>query len=73
MPYRLLKDPQDEAPVCHCPSCLGEIYHGEDRFEWEGKMVCVDCFRDGISTLLAHSPHQIALIMGCDYGPAEEF
>ena len=73
MPYRLLKDPQDEAPVCYCQSCHGEVYHGEKRFEFEQKRVCVDCFKDGITSWLERSPEQVACTMHYDYGPAEEF
>ena len=60
MPYRLLKDSQDDAPVCYCQSCHGEVYRGEKRFEFEQKRVCVDCFKDGISSWLERSPEQVA-------------
>ena len=73
MPYRLLKDPRDEDPVCHCQACLGEVYRGETLFEWESKRVCVDCFKDGVTTWLERAPVQVANVLGFAHGSAGEF
>lgn len=58
-----LRDIQDEAPVCTA-DCGHEIYHGEFKAEWEGKMLCPDCFRAAVKRALRENPAQVALEMG---------
>lgn len=58
-----LRDVQDEAPVDHA-DCGHEIYHGEFTAEWEGEMLCPDCFRAAVKRALRDNPAQVALEMG---------
>ena len=67
-----LRDSQEDRPICLCPGCGGEVYAGEDLFEWEGKKVCVDCFKEEICLWVERSPRQAAEAMGFDWGPAGE-
>lgn len=38
-----MKDPQDEIPVYECCYCGGEIYRGNEVFEYNSKPLCSGC------------------------------
>lgn len=61
-------DKQEEAPAAYCenPLCQQEVYHGEARFQWEGRWLCPDCFRAAVSKALRECPEQVALEMGLE-------
>lgn len=59
-----LRDNQQEIPVCCCESCGGEIYRGENLYEWQEKWVCVDCFQSEINGWLRRTPEQAAKELG---------
>ena len=65
-----LRDSQEDRPLCRCQKCGGEVYAGETLFEWEGKKVCVDCFRYAMGVWLKDCPEQVADALGFDRGPA---
>ena len=53
-------------------SCGHEVYCGEFLAEWEGKMLCPDCWRLAVEQVLHDNPVQIALEMQLSvehYGP----
>lgn len=60
-----LIDTQDEMPAAW-GDCGHEIYHGEFLAEWEGCMLCPDCFRAAVNKALRDSPEQVALEMGLE-------
>lgn len=60
-----LRDTQADSPVAHA-DCGHEIYHGEFMAEWEGKMLCPDCFRSAVERALRENPAQVALEMGLE-------
>lgn len=62
-----LRDAQDESPACYCGKCGGEVYLGEKLFEWDGKMVCVDCFKGEMCSWLDRSPEQVADALNFEY------
>ena len=35
-------DRQQDNPVSECEKCRQEVYHGEARFQWEGRWLCPD-------------------------------
>ena len=55
-------DRQQDNPVSECEKCRQEVYHGEARFQWEGRWLCPDCFR----ALLTAARKQLALEMGLE-------
>ena len=57
-----LRDAQEEAPAAH-GDCGHEIYSGEFLAEWEGKMLCPDCWKKAVMAELREAPLQIALEM----------
>ena len=57
-----IPDPQ-EAPFI-TGNCGHEIYNGELAFEWEGRVLCEDCYRDKINEL---SITEIATDRGDDW------
>ena len=61
-------DRQQEPPAAHCENhhCQQEVYHGEARFQWDGRMLCPDCFRAAVTKALRDSPEQVALEMGLE-------
>lgn len=56
-------DAQGRPPVATCSSCRGEIWHGEPIFCWDGKWVCLDCFRDKVKSRLEDDPVLLAYEM----------
>ena len=59
-----LRDVQDEAAVLRCDKCLGEVYREEPVFAWDGKTICVDCFKEKVVQWLKNSPTQVADALG---------
>lgn len=57
-----LRDVQEEAPVGY-GDCGHEVYRGESIFEWEGRMLCTDCWRRAVGAALEECPEQLALEM----------
>ena len=57
-------DRQQDTPVSECEKCRQEVYHGEARFQWEGRWLCPDCFRAAVNKALRDCPEQLALEMG---------
>lgn len=53
-------DAQDRPAVAFCESRQCEIWHDEPVFLWEGKWICLDCFKDRIGALLEDNPVQLA-------------
>lgn len=47
-----------------CQECDGEVYEGEVIFEWDGKWICEDCYREKFEAL---SLVEIAAMRGDDY------
>ena len=61
-----LRDIQMEAPAAFCEKCRQEVYHGEARYQWEGRWLCPDCFRAAVSKALEEYPEQVAREMGLE-------
>lgn len=59
-----LEPPEDE--VIDHAGCGCEISRGERIFEWEGKMICIDCWMEKVKLLLEKNPEQLALEMGLE-------
>lgn len=57
---QLNPDPQARAPVSICEQCKGEIWHDEPIFKWDGKWVCLDCFKAAVGALLEDDPVLLA-------------
>lgn len=62
----ILRDRQDAEPACYCENCKGEVYAGEARFRWAGRLLCRDCFRCAVRLVLWEDPEQIAQEMGLE-------
>ena len=60
-----LRDAQADSPVAMA-NCGHEIYHGEFMAEWEGQMLCPDCFRAAVERALRENPAQVGLEMGLE-------
>lgn len=56
--------------MCRCPKCGGEVYAGEQLFEWDGKKLCSDCFKHKVRLWLELFPEQVANALGFDFFPA---
>ena len=63
---RPVEDGQECVPAGVCMRCAGEIYPGETVFAWEGRRVCVDCFRAKVSALLKEAPKEVAQMLGVE-------
>lgn len=46
--------------------CGHDLWKGDFMAEWEGKMLCPDCWKAAVSKMLKESPTQIAIEMGLD-------
>lgn len=55
-----LRDEQDCAPVGRCGRCAGEIYEGENVYNWEGREICPDCFKAVIAAWLNEDANGLA-------------
>ena len=60
-----LADAQQEPPAMY-GDCGCEIYHGEFLAEWEGKMICPDCWRTAVERFLQTDPQLLAQEMGLE-------
>lgn len=67
-----LRDSQEETPVCYCDRCGGEVYREEMLFEWDGKRICTDCFKEKVRLWLELSPQQVARALDFPFHPATE-
>jgi len=61
-----LRDVQRNGPVCQCQMCLGEVYREETMYEWEGKLICSDCFQDVIWVFVKAHPEELASELGIE-------
>ena len=61
-----LRDAQQEEPVMHCQGRGCEIWRDEPIFAWEGKRLCLDCFKDVVESLLEDDPVMLANMMQVD-------
>lgn len=59
-----LRDAQDQAPVCFCPECGGEVWPGETMYTVDGRPVCSDCFDAWVDRFRHTSPALFADAMG---------
>lgn len=59
-------DVQQRPPVAICRQCQGEIWHNEAVFNWNGRWMCLDCFKDHVRAMLEDDPTLLALEMGVD-------
>ena len=57
-----LRDAQDKLPAAW-GDCGHEIYHGEFLGEWEGRMLCPDCWKKAVKRAVDETPCQVALEM----------
>ena len=62
----MMDDAQDRPSVSKCQQCKGEMWHGEPLFCWDGKWVCLECFKDHVKAMLDRDPSLLALEMGVD-------
>ena len=60
---QLNPDAQDRTPVTHCEKCKGEIWRDEPIFKWDGKWVCLDCFKAAVGAPLEDDPILLAYEM----------
>ncbi len=60
-----IQDPQDEEPVARA-DCDHEIYRYDKTFEWEGRMLCKECWQAEVRKLLTEDPEQLAEEMMLD-------
>lgn len=61
-----LADGQACVPVCLCRRCGGEMYPGETVFRWEGRLVCVDCFKTAVTVWLEEAAREAAQALGVE-------
>lgn len=59
-------DRQDCGPVCLCGRCAGEMYDGECGYLWEGRQVCVDCFKAVVTAWLEEAVQEVACALGVE-------
>lgn len=45
IPERPMVPPEDKV-FCQCEKCGGDIYVGEDYYDFDGDVVCEECHRD---------------------------
>ena len=67
-----LRDIQNDEPAARCEKCLGEVYAEETMFEWDGRDICVDCFKENVRLWLELSPQQVAGALDFPFHPAAE-
>lgn len=48
--------------------CGCEVYEGEKIYEWDGKRLCPDCFRDLINDLPLE---ELAILLDCTFSSVE--
>ena len=58
-----LQDSQDKLPSAICQCCEGEVWPYEVMFHWEGKWICLHCFKAAVNAILDDNPRQVALEM----------
>ena len=58
-----LRDSQQDKVVCWCHRCSGEVYENENLYIWEGKRICLDCFKAVIAAWLEESPGEVAAVL----------
>ena len=56
------RDEKEERPAC-IAHCDHEVYRGEFIAEWEGRMLCPDCWKAAVAAALDKYPLQLALEM----------
>ncbi len=58
-----LRDSQQGSVVCWCRRCGGEVYEDETLYIWEGKRICVDCFKSVVTAWVEEAPGEVAAIL----------
>lgn len=66
-----LRDVQQDAPLCECEMCRGEMWSGEKRFHWTGKRICLDCFKEEVTDWLNKAPIEVAYALNLDVEEVE--
>ncbi len=61
-----LRDSQQANVVCWCRRCNGEVYEDETLYIWEGKRICVDCFKAKITSWMEEAPGEVAAALDID-------
>ena len=64
--YHPYHDAQQEPAAAYCDKCRQEVYQGEARFQWEGRLICKECFTAVVERALREYPEQVALEMGLE-------
>ena len=67
----MLQTDRDHWPAAE-GTCGHEVYRGEFLAEWEGRMLCPDCWRAAVERALRDDPLQVAAEMQLTverYGP----
>ncbi len=61
-----LRDRQQDNVVCWCRRCSGEVYEDETLYIWEGKRICVDCFKSVVTAWVEEAPCEVAAALDID-------
>lgn len=61
-----IRDRQRDKPAHICEECETELFPGEKTYHVNGRLVCVECFKDWAKDLLTTSPNIMADRLGVD-------
>lgn len=59
-------DAQTFSPACLCRRCGGELYPGETAYLWDGRQMCIDCFRWSVTAWLNEAAPEAAQALGVE-------
>jgi len=59
-------DVQAAGPVCLCQRCGGELYGGETSYFWDGRQMCMDCFRWSVTAWVNEAAQEAAQALGVE-------
>ena len=61
-----IRDRQQDKPSCICQECEAELFSGSKAYNLNGRLVCVECFKDWTRDLLDTSPQILADRLGVE-------
>lgn len=64
-----IRDRQQDKPAYICPECEAELFPGSKVYHLNGRLVCLECFKDWTHDLLDTSPDILADRLGVDASP----
>ena len=48
---RIKNDPMEQKPKYYCNNCTFEIYSGDKYYDFEGQILCEECFDEKLEQL----------------------